>query len=349
MAISAVFILSSSLAICFWYWGWGKSHSLDELNPNRIPTEYRFEEQPRELVAVLTTKSAFVGCVGVAFHPDGKRLAGGFGSGEIVVWDAGNLKEVAVLKGHKLPVSSLIFTPDGKTLISGSYDGTIRLWDVAGWTPREQAALRGHTDQVWTLALSPDGSLLASGSTDKTIRLWGLRFNPPQVGSVVNLAGWPVYSVSIASNGQTLACGRHDCIQLRDLGDKELTIKTVVDGHTGSVWRVTFAPGGKMLASCGRDKIVRLWELDGDKLRFRAELHGHASIDLYGLAFSPDGKQLVSADQDGRVIIWDVDDRSELTRWQLPYGPRGVVFAPDGHHLAISTNKSIVCILRLPR
>lgn len=55
MAIAGILILGCSLALGVWYWEWGRPRSLDELDPNQIPAEDRFEGQPPELVAVLTT------------------------------------------------------------------------------------------------------------------------------------------------------------------------------------------------------------------------------------------------------------------------------------------------------
>jgi WD40 repeat protein len=346
---AALYVLCCSLAIGVWYWEWGRSRSLDELESRQIPAKYRFEGQPPELVAVLTTQSAGIGTVGVAFHPDGKHVAAGFGSGEIVIWDVGRLKEIAVLKGHYGPVGALVFSSDGKTLISGSYHGTIRLWGLDSWTPKEQAVLQGHTDWAGSLALSPDGSLLVSGGFDRTIRLWDLRSRPPRERNVLSLSEH-VWSVSLASDGQTLAAAVDKTIRLWDVSGDQPREKTTPRQNTESVWRVTFAPDGKMLASCGQDKAVHLWEVDNNRLRYRAKLHGHATSELYGLVFAPDGQTLVSADMDGQVIVWDVDKRLERHRIQLPKDLRHVVFAPDGRHLAISTGrKDIIYILRLPQ
>jgi WD40 repeat protein len=65
----------------------------------------------------------------LAFSPDGKLIAVSI-SDEAVLWNIGEGKEKAVLKGHYGPPSFLAFSPDGGTLASSDYEGTIRLWDV---------------------------------------------------------------------------------------------------------------------------------------------------------------------------------------------------------------------------
>jgi WD40 repeat protein len=323
--------------------------SLDQLDPRRIPVKHRFAGQPPELVAVLDTLEGHLGCVGVAFSPDGKLLAAGFGSGAVAVWEAGRLTPAFVLEAHRLPVSTIAFTPDGKTMIDASYDHTIRVWNLSRKTPAGRATLRGHTDHVWSLAVSADGRILASaGSGDKTVRLWDLAGEPPRETAVIELPEDLVFSASLSPDARTLACTCKDAIHLWDLAGDKPREKGVLRGQEDSVWRVAFAPAGGSLASCGKDRTVRLWDLkDGDP-RQRAKLEGHAGSGLYGLAFSPDGETLASADEAGRVIVWDAGKGSKLHRWDLPGGPRQVAFAADGKHLAVSTNRSVVYVLRMP-
>src|SRR5262249_33660805 len=57
-------------------------------------------------------------------------------------------------------------------------------------------------------------------------------------------------------------------------------------GHSGQVWCVAVSPDGKVLASAGQDKTIRLWDLA--TARPLHTLAGNTD-DVWSVAFSPDG------------------------------------------------------------
>src|SRR5262249_25642569 len=111
---------------------------------------------------------------GVAFSPDGLRLATASRDETARLWDARTGQELLTLKGHTAQVRSVSFSPDGTRLATTSADGTARLWDAR--TGQELRALKGHAGWVWCVAFSPDGTRLATASDDKTARLWDSQF-----------------------------------------------------------------------------------------------------------------------------------------------------------------------------
>src|SRR5205085_616014 len=72
--------------------------------------------------------------------------------------------------------------------------------------------------------------------------------------------------------------------------------------HVGGVQAVAFSPDGKLLAAGGGDKKVRVYEVDGGKLKH--ELKGQ-NLAINTVAFSPDGKWLASGSGDKSVRVWD--------------------------------------------
>jgi WD40 repeat protein len=88
-----------------------------------------------------------------------------------------------------------------------------------------------------------------------------------------------------------------------------LELLVTLSGHHGIVSSLAFSPDGKMLATGGYDRLVRLWEVAGGKLRATLEQDaalGAIATKLWCLGFAPDGGTLFTCGSDGIVRLWDV-------------------------------------------
>ena len=77
--------------------------------------------------------------VGIAFSPDGRRIATASHDRTVKVWDTATGREVFTLRGHTAGVLSVAFSPEGHRIVSGSIDNTARVWDA---TPLPAEVLR---------------------------------------------------------------------------------------------------------------------------------------------------------------------------------------------------------------
>ncbi len=67
---------------------------------------------------------------GLAYSPDGTKIAAAGHDNDVKVIDAARMNIVATLKGHGRTVRSVCFLPAGRSVVSGSFDMTVRIWPL---------------------------------------------------------------------------------------------------------------------------------------------------------------------------------------------------------------------------
>ncbi|MCY0991151.1 protein kinase [Nannocystis sp. ILAH1] len=243
---------------------------------------------------------------GLAWSPDGRRLATASTDATARVWDPGG-GEPRVLRGHDDWLAGVGWSPDGGRLATASGDRTARLWDLADG--RELAVLR-HDEAVNTAEWSPDGARILTSSLDKAARVWGSDRGELQVvlrghhESVMSAVWSP-------DGGRVLTTSEDMTARLWDPGSgAELA---VLRGHVGGVTRGAWTRDGRWIATSSKDRTVRVWPADGagDPLVLR----GHDAT-VNTAHWDREGRRIVSASHDGSVRLWT--DLETLTRVDDP-------------------------------
>ena len=253
------------------------------------------------------------------------------------------------LDGHKDTVTCCTFSPDGKLLATSSADHSILVWDTTSF--RVRGHLKGHSGEVTAVSFSHDSTFLLSCGRDSRVILWDpragklLQKSRKHKGAVLHCSFSPDDALVFATASDDETAGLWS-IQGPKMERRELT------GHRGVVFQANFSPDKILLATCGNDRKILLWNrssgkrvsklkdpysrvlschfspdgtllaaiVDGERVRIwntmRGEvvnvLEGHHIQPIVCCAFSQDGRALVTGAGDKTYAMWDVRETQSL-------------------------------------
>ena len=241
----------------------------------------------------------------VAFSPDGRRVAAGFGKytsdspGRLMVFEVSSRKVVFDRKMDTGAVQGLAFHPDGRTLASAG-NKLVELWDVD--KNERLGNLTGHTDWVFSVAFHPDGRRLVSGGKDGSVRIWDMPSRAEK--KRIEAHAGVVLSVCFSPDGTKLASSGDDgALRLWDpaTGQQQTTLRGHASLTTG-VPGLAFSPDGKQLVSGGGDHTAKLWDVTTDQ---QVTFHGQKEW-ITSLLCLPDRTTVVSGSSDHSIALWDI-------------------------------------------
>jgi WD40 repeat protein/serine/threonine protein kinase len=183
-----------------------------------------------------------------------------------------------------------------------------------------------HTAAVQRVAISHDGRYAASAGDGLSLRIWDivsgkLVISLADPSRTAEIAFSPVEDVLIAG-------AENGAVRIVDVA---AGTERFVRAHDAQVTSLAFAPDGRSFVTGGDDKAVRLWSLPAGTSRLLAR----HTAEVDDVAISPDGLTVASTGKDNVLRIVSLSSGVEKTH-RLGAGSMdsGVVFSPDGRHLA---------------
>lgn len=235
--------------------------------------------------------------------------------------------------------TALAFSPDDQLLAVTVEGDSIRIFDV---TVAEQPVLRTtlNTSDV-------RGTELAFAGTSSTVLVVRLGYSfglwdigDPAATRQLSVLPGSAGPMAVSRERQLLATrGDQDSIVLWDISDPSApVVRATLTGHEGTVYELSFDPGGQWLASGGADNTARLWNVaDLGSPSQRAVFSGQ-TLGIGALAFAPDGATLAIGAGDTSIHLWDIADPERPRQGSVLTGQTAAIldlaFSPDSRTLA---------------
>ncbi|XP_011144866.1 WD repeat-containing protein 3 isoform X2 [Harpegnathos saltator] len=215
----------------------------------------------------------------VTLFPDLKGVASGGGDHTVKFWNFELIpdsnsqikaKVLSVVHTRTLSLEESVLcvriSPNNKLVAVSLLDCTIKIFFVDSF--KFFGSLYGHKLPVLCMDISSDSALLATGSADRNIKIWGLDFGDCHKS---------IFAHDDSVTGLSFVPGTHHFFTSGKDGkikqwDADIFQKIVtLQGHFGESWNCCVSSNGVYVASCGSDRVIRLYEKTNEPLVLQDE------------------------------------------------------------------------------
>jgi WD40 repeat protein/predicted Ser/Thr protein kinase len=260
------------------------------------------------------------------FSPNGQFLAVRYTDGRARIWDWQRKQSILEVPGADSP-ARLDFSPDSRWLAATDAALKVMVYDLI---ERKPVRLTEPSTEQWAVRFDPTGKLLAASRGEAITIIEAL--SGSEVGAKMSHAGSEVRGLAWHPDGKHLVSVCADrLVCLWDIPSRQLIRSS--KGHDREAMSVVFNHAGNLLATCGWDSKLRLWDFKS----------GRELISIVGggfdLQFTHDDHRLSSHSWDGnRFELFEVVSgtlrsfHEELAGSERGLGPSA--FSADGKLLA---------------
>jgi WD40 repeat protein len=160
-----------------------------------------------------------------------------------------------VVGEHAGPVVATACVPGTSNIVTLDTTGEVLLRDAA--TRRVRASFGSPTAPASSIALAPDGGTLATGGRDGAVTIWQMGNGEHRI--LLTSALGPIRALAFSPDRKTIAAAEGETVILLDT--VTLRVRSTLRGHDGIVLALSFSPDGRSLASVGRDRTIRIWDI----------------------------------------------------------------------------------------
>lgn len=223
----------------------------------------------------------------------------GLNNGHVHVFDLSTKKEIKFFTQHNVGIFCIQYNPIMSQVYIADADGNLSVWNSE--TFELEIYLPLDCGKIRNIDVRGDGNEIVLGAQDGTVRIFDTETFNEKLKWTGHKGGTTSVLFHPEKEGILLTGGKDAMLREWKRGE-EYPVRSI-PAHNYAIYDLLYL-GNNVLASCSRDKTIKIWDADSlnfiERLDVKSGGHKHSVNDLEKVGEN----QFISCSDDGKIIVW---------------------------------------------